>query len=45
MSLLKSSVRKYGQTLILITHDPSIAAQADRVIFMEDGAVRGRGQL
>lgn len=45
MSLLKSSVRKYGQTLILITHDPSIAAQADRVIFMEDGAVRGGDQL
>lgn len=45
MSLLKSSVRKYGQTLILITHDPSIAAQADRVIFMEDGAVRGGNQL
>jgi putative ABC transport system ATP-binding protein len=41
ISLLKLAVRKYGQTLILITHDPSIAAQADRTIFMEDGRVRG----
>lgn len=41
ISLLKLAVKKYGQTLILITHDPSIAAQADRTIFMEDGRVRG----
>lgn len=40
ISLLKHTVRKYGQTLILITHDPSIAAQADRTIFMVDGQVR-----
>ena len=41
MSLLKLAVKKYGQTLILITHDPSIAAQADRTLFMEDGMVNG----
>lgn len=41
ISLLKFAVRKYGQTLILITHDPSIAAQADRTIYIEDGRVRG----
>lgn len=40
LSLLKSSVRKYGQTLVLITHDMSIASQADRVIVMEDGRIR-----
>ena len=39
ITLLKNSVRKFGQTLILITHDPSIAAQADRVIRMQDGKV------
>ena len=43
ISLLKSSVRKYGQTLILITHDPSVAAQADRVVTMQDGRVTGGG--
>lgn len=41
ITLLKFAVKKYGQTLILITHDPSIAAQADRTIFIEDGRVRG----
>ena len=41
ISLLKSSVRKYGQTLVLITHDQSIAAQADRIIVIEDGNVAG----
>ncbi len=43
IALLKASIRRYGQTLILITHDPSIAAQADRVIIMEDGRIRGDG--
>ena len=40
ITLLKTSVRKFGQTLILITHDPSIAAQADRVLRMEDGRLQ-----
>ena len=42
ISLMKHSVRKYGQTLILITHDPSIAMQADRVVMMEDGKATER---
>lgn len=37
--LLKYSNRKYGQTLILITHDESIALQADRLIRLEDGKI------
>jgi putative ABC transport system ATP-binding protein len=45
LALLKSSVRKYGQTLILITHDPSVAAQADRVVMMQDGRITGGGKL
>lgn len=40
MALLKDSNRKYNQTLILITHDPKIARQADRVILIEDGKVK-----
>jgi putative ABC transport system ATP-binding protein len=39
IDLLKISVKKYNQTLILITHDISIAAQADRVITIEDGVI------
>lgn len=37
ISILKSSIKKYAQTLILITHDQSIAAQADRIFRMKDG--------
>lgn len=39
IDLLKISVKKYNQTLILITHDLNIAAQADRIITIEDGSV------
>ena len=37
MELLKMSNKRYGQTLILITHDENIALQADRIITIEDG--------
>ena len=40
LELLKLSVRKYNQTLIMITHDPSISLQADRVITIEDGTIK-----
>ena len=39
ISLLKLSNRKYGQTLILVTHDENIALQADRIISIADGKV------
>ncbi|WP_102399991.1 ABC transporter ATP-binding protein [Haloimpatiens massiliensis] len=39
IELLKFSVRKYNQTLIIITHDLNIASQADRIIHMEDGVI------
>ena len=39
VELLKESNRKFGQTLILITHDENIALQADRIIYMEDGNI------
>ncbi len=39
VELLKQSNRKYGQTLIVITHDESIALQADRIIALEDGRI------
>ena len=37
MSTLKTCVNKYGQTLVMITHDETIAQMADRVIIIEDG--------
>lgn len=39
MALLKMSAKKYGQTLVVITHDESIAQMADRTIIIEDGRV------
>lgn len=39
VELLKQSNRKYGQTLVIITHDENIALQADRVIAIEDGKI------
>ena len=40
LELLKLSVKKYNQTLIMITHDLNIALQADRVITIEDGTIK-----
>ena len=39
VELLKLSNKKYGQTLIVITHDESIALQADRIIAIDDGRI------
>lgn len=39
MELLKLSNRKYGQTLVMITHDENLALQADRIIAIEDGRI------
>lgn len=40
LELLKLSVKRYNQTLIMITHDTNIALQADRVITIEDGMIK-----
>ena len=39
ISLLKMTAKKYGQTLVMITHDEEIAQMADRIILIEDGKV------
>ena len=39
MSLLKKSVEKFGQTLIMITHDEGIGQTADHIVHLEDGRV------
>lgn len=39
VKLLKESNKKYGQTLIIVTHDENIALQADRIIGISDGKV------
>ena len=39
IKLLKESNKKYGQTLLLVTHDENIALQADRILGISDGKV------
>lgn len=39
LSLLRSCVTEYGQSLVMITHDETVAQMADRMIVIEDGKV------
>ncbi len=39
LELLRQSVADYGQTTVMVTHDPSAAAIADRVLFLADGTL------
>ncbi|MGE3908065.1 MAG: ABC transporter ATP-binding protein [Chloroflexota bacterium] len=41
LSLLRLSNQRYGQTLIVVTHDHNIARQADRIITFGDGRIVG----
>ena len=39
LDFMRRAVREYGQTIVMVTHDPSAAAYADRVIFLADGRI------
>ena len=39
IALLKMTAKKYGQTIVMITHDDEIAQVADRILIIEDGKV------
>jgi putative ABC transport system ATP-binding protein len=41
LSLLRSSVRETGQTVVMVTHDPVAACYADRVVLLADGRLAG----
>jgi putative ABC transport system ATP-binding protein len=41
LALLRDTVDRGGRTLVMVTHDPSAAAYADRVVFMADGRLAG----
>jgi putative ABC transport system ATP-binding protein len=41
LSLLRGSVREFGQTVVMVTHDPVAASYADRVVFLADGHIAG----
>jgi putative ABC transport system ATP-binding protein len=41
LTFLRHSVREFGQTVIMVTHDPVAASYAERVVFLADGQVHG----
>jgi len=41
LALLRATVDEAGGTLVMVTHDPTAAAWADRVVFMADGRLAG----
>ncbi|WP_255619478.1 ABC transporter ATP-binding protein [Cellulomonas xiejunii] len=41
LSFLRRSVRELGRTIIMVTHDPTAAAYADRVVLLADGRIAG----
>jgi putative ABC transport system ATP-binding protein len=41
LGFLRRSARELGQTIVMVTHDPTAAAHADRVVFLVDGRIVG----
>jgi len=39
LALLRDTARRLGQTVVLVTHDARVAAEAQRVVFLADGLV------
>ena len=39
LELLRQAVREFGQTIVMVTHDPIAASYADRVVFLQDGRI------
>lgn len=41
LSFMRNAVREFGQTIVMVTHDPVAASYADRVVFVGDGHITG----
>ena len=41
LGLLDRSVREFGQTVVMVTHDPVAGSYAGRVVFLADGRIAG----
>jgi putative ABC transport system ATP-binding protein len=41
LRLLRALNESEGHTVVMVTHDPAAAAQADRVVFLRDGQIAG----
>ena len=42
LGLLKVTGEKFGQTIVMITHNPDLAQLADRIVRIEDGMILNR---
>ncbi|WP_159803588.1 ABC transporter ATP-binding protein [Arthrobacter zhaoguopingii] len=42
LEVLRGAAKRFTQTLVLVTHDPHVAATADEVLFLADGRLAGR---
>lgn len=45
VNVLRRTVDDFGQTLVLVTHDPRVAAHADRIVFIKDGNIVDENRL
>jgi putative ABC transport system ATP-binding protein len=45
VQMLRRAVDEWKQTIILVTHDPRIAAYADRIVFLKDGKIVDENRL
>lgn len=41
LQFMRQAVQDYGQTIVMVTHDPLAAAHSDRVVFLADGRIAG----
>jgi putative ABC transport system ATP-binding protein len=44
LDFMRRAVKEFGQTIVMVTHDPVAASYADRVVFLEDGKIVGEMQ-
>lgn len=45
VSLLRQVVDEFGRTMVIVTHDPRVAAYADRIVFLKDGEIVDENHL
>ena len=41
LDFMRNAVKEFGQTIVMVTHDPVAASYADRIVFLEDGRIAG----
>jgi putative ABC transport system ATP-binding protein len=41
LRFMRRAADEYGQTIVMVTHDPNAAAYADRIVFLADGGFAG----